>query len=289
VAIQLVGKRFRPDQFGAYLDTVKLGSAFQPRSVTLHHTASPTLAQRPNGFTQQHLLNLQHYYGVKMGWHGAPHVFIDDREDGIIVFQPMNLRGVHAVSFNRTSWGMEMLGYYDAEPFHTGRGAAVRDNAMAALAAMCKRLGAQPDSIRFHRDDPTTRKSCPGRLVEKAYVVGRVAELLRAPAVPDMSDEAGWPEWTVLLPGGAPIEPVHVADGRPIVRVRSFVEALAPGGKYALSADKQRVTWTAAGGATKVIPVTELDEAGAAWSVVRDLAAEMGRTVQVAGRTVQVV
>ena len=112
MAIPFVGKRFTPDELAAYLTQVQF-SSFTPRFVTLHHTGAPNLAQRPNGFSAQHLQNLLHYYQNELGWRGAPHLFIDDRPQPIIVFQRLDRRGVHAVSFNKNPWGIDMLGNYD--------------------------------------------------------------------------------------------------------------------------------------------------------------------------------
>lgn len=285
--IPFIGKRLTPDQLPDYLAQVTFGS-FMPEFATLHHTSSPSLAMRPTGLSDQHLQNLLDYYQGSMGWSGAPHFFIDDRPDGIIVFQRLDRKGVHAVSFNRNSWGMEMLGDYDSEPFNTGRGAAVRDNAMQALAAICKRLEVPAAGIRFHRDDPKTSKSCPGRLVTKQDVVARVSALLAADVPADSSPAPGWPEWRVELPGGASHEPVHVKDGRPIVRVRAFLNAVAPGGAFRLSADQVTVQWTAPGGAIHDLAVAELDETGSAWSLVRDLADAAGRTIEVDGLVVKI-
>lgn len=285
--IPFVGKRYTIEAFRAHLEEVTFGT-FRPRYVVLHHTASPSLAMRPQGFSEQHLRNLRHYYENTMGWSGAPHLFIDDREDGVVVFQRLDRRGVHARSFNADSWGIEMLGYFDKEPFHTGRGAKVRDTSMAALAAMCARLGVAADTIKFHRDDPKTTKSCPGRLVDKADVVRRVTALMAEPLPADLGDDETWAAWTVRLPDGSTFEPVHVKDGRPIARVRQLLEALSPGGAFRMASDKRAVVWTSAGGAIKEVPVVEVDEAGAAWSYVRGLAEAADRRVTVEGREVRI-
>lgn len=285
--IPYVGKRYTIEAFRAHLEEVAFGT-FRPRYVVLHHTASPSLAMRPQGLTDQHLRNLRHYYENTMGWSGAPHLFIDDRADGIIVFQRLDRRGVHAKSFNADSWGIEMLGYFDKEPFHSGRGAKVRDTSMAALAAMCDRLGVAADTIKFHRDDPKTTKSCPGRLVDKADVVRRVAALMAAPPPADLGGDEAWVAWVVRMPDGSVFEPVHVKDGRPIARVRQLLDALRPGGTYRMASGKREVLWTPAGGAAIQVPVVELDEAGAAWSYVRTLAEIAGRRVTVEGREVRI-
>jgi hypothetical protein len=282
MAIPYIGRRFTPSQFEEYLKTIEFTGTFRPTFVTLHHTASPSLAQRPTGFEPQHLLNLKHYYEKQLGWSGAPHLFIDDREDGIIVFQRLDRRGVHAASFNRSSLGIEMLGYYDTEPFHTGRGAEVRDMSMKALALLCKKLGAKPESIKFHRDDPKTSKSCPGRLVTKADVVARVSALMTAPPPDDLTPEPN-PEWKVILPGGEEFIPIHQKDGRPIAPIRAFLSRLSPGGKFAFLAAKQEVAWTSPQGVRHEIPIAEVDDNGATWALIRPMAVAAGKAIAVNG------
>ncbi|MGV3724913.1 MAG: peptidoglycan recognition family protein [Actinomycetota bacterium] len=285
MAIPFVGKRFDAAGFEAYLGQVQFGT-FKPTFVTLHHTGSPTLAQRPDGFSAQHLQNLLHYYQNQLGWSGAPHVFIDDQPKPIIVFQRLDRRGVHAVSFNRKSWGVEMLGFYDSDSFTSGRGAAVRDNAMEALALMCKRLGAAANTIKFHRDDPTTKKSCPGMLVKKSDVVSRVSALMNQTVTDDVSDDA-WENWTVMLPGGSPFVPVHSKEGRPIVHVRTFLKALGEPGELSLAQNKSVVRWVRPAGVVE-LSVEELDAAGSAWCLVRSIADAAGRTISVSERIVSV-
>jgi hypothetical protein len=191
--IPFIGKRFTPQEFVQYLAGTNFTS-FKPTSVTLHHTASPSLAMRPKGLSDQHLQNLLDYYQNQMGWSGGPHLFIDDKPNGIIVFQRLDRQGVHAKSFNSTSWGIEMLGDFDSEPFDSGRGATVRDMSMLALAAMCKRLGVAAETIKFHRDDPKTNKTCPGTKVLKQDVISRVAKLLNSVPLQTVPNRRGEPK-----------------------------------------------------------------------------------------------
>lgn len=109
--------------------------------------------------------NLEDYYEDDLGWSGAPHIFAD--EDEAWVFNPLNEPGTHAVSFNRNGLGIEMLGNYDVEDPSTGRGAQV----LMFTARMTKLLldffKLDETAIRFHRDDPKTSKSCPGKRISK--------------------------------------------------------------------------------------------------------------------------
>jgi hypothetical protein len=137
-----------------------------PRGVCIHHTAAPSLAQRPKGWQREHMVNLRaHYLGL--GWNKGPHLFID--EDEIFLFTPLWHRGTHAVAFNSGHWGIEMLGDYDHEDPTTGRGKAVIETAAYAAAALLEMIGVDENfaTVRFHRDDPSTSKSCPGKRIEK--------------------------------------------------------------------------------------------------------------------------
>jgi hypothetical protein len=257
--IPYIGKRMTREEFRSYLKSLTF-SSFKPRFVTLHHTGQPNLANRPNGLSNQHLLNLKHYYENVMDWNGAPHVFV---EDGIILFQRMDRRGVHAVSFNRNSWGVEMLGYFDRESFDTGRGAKVRDNSMAALAIMCEALGVEAHTIKFHRDDPKTTKTCPGLKVTKADVVNRVAALMNSSVPEDMTEDD---DFVIVLPDGKIYENTRLKDGRLMVRAREFISAISPSSTIkvvnrSIILDNQAV-----------IPIAEIDEKGSGWVFVRDMA-----------------
>ena len=140
--------------------------------VVLHNTGAPSLAQRPLGLTRQHLANLEAYYrGQK--WSSGPHLFVDDRQAW--VFTPLTTPGVHSPSWNGTALGVEMLGDFESEPFDSGRGAAVRELAVDALAVLCGRLNLDPKTaLRLHREDPKTTHKCPGKNVVKDAVIAAV-------------------------------------------------------------------------------------------------------------------
>lgn len=178
MSFAIIGKRFSPQEFDAYIKKIDL-SHWKPTKIVLHNTSVPSLAQRPHGFTEQHMHNLEGYYSG-MGWKGGPHLFVD--QNGIWVFNPLDKRGTHAPSWNSISWGVEMLGEYENEAFDYGSGLKVRDNTLAALVSMFKKLGTAPDedgAFNFHKEDPhTTHKSCPGKHVSKKYVTQTVVDML---------------------------------------------------------------------------------------------------------------
>lgn len=169
--MKIVNKAFFPDEFAKYLEGLDL-SAWRPELVVVHHTASPSLAMRPVGWKEVHMRNLAHYYGKELGWKAGPHVFTD--EDEAWVLSPLTARGNHAVSFNARSWGIEMLGDFDTEDPWSGRGLQVLRTTAHVVRAMLHRIGKGKEAVRFHRDDPRTRKSCPGWLVDKERFLGMV-------------------------------------------------------------------------------------------------------------------
>jgi hypothetical protein len=168
-----VGKVWTPASLAEYLTTRTAPSWVD--SITLHHTAAPSLAQRPKGFTIQHIRNIQDFYkrpkseGGAGGWSAGPHVFID--EDEIFGMSDFRFPGVHAVSFNSRSLGIEVLGDYDIEDPRIGRGQACWVNAAATVRVLLNWLNLKKSksTILFHRDDPKTAKSCPGRKVDKQW------------------------------------------------------------------------------------------------------------------------
>lgn len=284
--IPFVGRRFTPADFKVYLGDAKLKpNGFQPKFVTLHHMAIPSLADRPTGLSPQHLRNLLSYYQDQLGWSGAPHLFIDDRPDGIIVFQRLDARGVHAESFNSKAWGIEMLGHFDHESISDGRGAIVRDHAVAAMGMMCDYLKVSAETITFHRDDPKTKKTCPGLKVSKADIVARV-KAYQTKGATVIVEEPDLAEWNIVLPGGVDYRPVHLKENRPMARIRHLLDLLRPGGKFAIRANRKFVDWTQASGSKHAIPVAEVGDDGAAWAFVRDIAEAAGRNISVADRTV---
>lgn len=183
-AIPFVGTCFpTAAAFLAYLDTIRFG-AWRPRFVTMHHTGGPSLAtwktyahgSRKVPITDpQWMKNLAGYYGNELGWSAGPHFFFTP--DNFCVLSPPDRRGVHAVSFNATSWGVECVGDFDSETFAP----ELAQRYAEGLACLHVALGISPDpylfntrGLHFHRDDPKTSKTCPGRNVDKAAMVALI-------------------------------------------------------------------------------------------------------------------
>ena len=162
----VVGHRFSQTEFLAYLESSDLEEMqWDPTGITMHHTASPDLAIRPNGFEERHMGYLRDYYKDDLGWSRGPHIFTVD--NGIWVFCALTMRGIHAVSFNSSRFGIEMLGdfSYNDDP-NSGRGKRSTDMGKFAAAAIMKVLGISTGKLNFHRHDPETTKDCPGRKIE---------------------------------------------------------------------------------------------------------------------------
>lgn len=172
--LEYVGRGFSLADFAEYLAGISF-ELWKPDLIVVHHTAAPSLVQRPNGFEPQHMHNLAHFYAIERQWSAGPHLFVD--EDQVWVFNPVDRPGIHAVSFNRTAIGIEMLGDYDTEDPTTGRGLHVIETTCKAIHLLCRKIGIGPaSSLRFHRDDPRTSKTCPGRKISKQWFLQKLMQ-----------------------------------------------------------------------------------------------------------------
>lgn len=171
----IVGRDFSPADFDAYCHELQW-TAWRPSFIVLHNTAAPSLAQRSNGLTEQHIKSLEEFYRDTQGWKAGPHLFIDDSK--IWVFTPLTISGTHSPSWNKVALGFEMLGNYETESFSTGRGLKVRQNTVAAIATLSAVLGLEPASMRIHREDPLTTHACPGKNVRKLEIIQEVTDLM---------------------------------------------------------------------------------------------------------------
>lgn len=172
--MKILGNPYTPAQFALYLDTLQFPN-WRPTAICIHHCAAPSLAQRPQGFIPQHMLNLKSHY-ESLGWRSGPHLFIDD--DQAWTFTPLNERGVHARSFNSFAIGIEMLGNYDTEDPKSGRGAKVIATTARVVEMLMAKLEIPKSKIVFHRDDPKTSKSCPGSKIDKDWFLSLIKDCL---------------------------------------------------------------------------------------------------------------
>lgn len=168
----IVGKGFTSADFIDYVFQIKMG-VWHPNFVVLHNTYMPKLSQWHSVPGEQRMKNLEVYYRDQQKWSGGPHLFVAD--DLIWVFTPLTMPGVHSPSWNQISWGVEMVGDYDTEPF------TIQDNVIAALATLHKFGKLNPSLLKFHKEDPrTTHKECPGKNVVKADILQALNDKLIA-------------------------------------------------------------------------------------------------------------
>ena len=168
----IVGRGFRPQEFEAYVASLRL-TDWRPQFAVVHNTSEPRLSQWHSTPGDQRMRNLESYYRDVQQWSAGPHLFVAD--DLIWAFTPLTTSGVHSPSWNAISWGMEMVGEFEEEAFDPG----VRENAVDALVTLHAWAGLNPDTLRFHKEDPkTTHKDCPGKNVDKDDLVARIKDRL---------------------------------------------------------------------------------------------------------------
>lgn len=187
-SIPYIGKCFpTAEQFLDYLDDIKFG-AWRPSFVTMHHTGGPSLktwegySRRLKPITdEQWMVNLASYYGNELKWSAGPHFFLTPKN--FCVLSLPTKRGVHAVSFNALSWGVECVGDFDSEPFTS----ELADRYAEGLACLHIAAGLEPSDykfnvrgLHFHRDDPRTTKTCPGKKVSKELMVRLISQKMAA-------------------------------------------------------------------------------------------------------------
>ena len=226
MAIPFVGQRKTAEQFRQYLDSLQF-TVFLPTFVTLHHTASPSLAQRPNGFSQQHLQNLLDYYQNQLEWSGAPHLFIDDQQDAVSVQRVREPGAVIVAKTNMSEFAFSGVGlnphYGDLDPY--AMAAAAIDEAVRNVVA----VGAGPSRIAILDNfcwGNTDRPEVLGSLVRAAEACRDMALALGAPFISgkdSFNNEFRAPDRHIVIPptllisalGRVPdlaAGPVHLVD-----------------------------------------------------------------------------
>jgi len=190
-----VGRVWTPESLQGYLATI--APPAWCTAVTLHHTAEPSLAQRPNGLLIRHVENIRDYYKNTKGWSAGPHLFAD--EDQLFGMCDFRKKGVHAVSFNSSAIGIEVLGYYDQEDPLSGRGLLCWQNTARATGILLDWLGLTADAstVLFHRDDPKTQKTCPGTKVKKDWLLSLITKPAMTVSTETAKPDVGitWKEW----------------------------------------------------------------------------------------------
>lgn len=234
-AIPFVGKCFpAAKDFMDYLDDIRFG-AWRPRYVTMHHTGGPSLATwrtyahgtRKVPITDaKWMQNLAGYYGNELGWSAGPHFFFTP--DNFCVLSLPEKRGVHAVSFNANSWGVECVGNFDIEAFTPD----LANRYAEGLACLHLALGISPASylynqggLHFHRDDPKTSKTCPGRKVDKLKMIDLTLQFMAKLSGNGAHDDDDPPPAVTLKPGRIGIVNVAAND---VLNVRDEPSGKSP-------------------------------------------------------------
>lgn len=176
------GKSWNRAELRAYLATLKRQDWI--KGVTFHHTAEPALSYKAwaNGWNPTLIANMRDGYQRNKGWASGPHFYPDDYR--IWGLTPPTEKGVHAVSFNGSHIGIEVLGDFDTESHTSGRGAKCWLHAFECAAEVLTWAGLTAEKFNFHRDDPKTQKTCPGKNIDRLWVQTGIIDALRYVAEP---------------------------------------------------------------------------------------------------------
>ena len=161
---------------------------FNLQLLALHNTGAPNIAQTnatPGGYDQRQR-NIGAYYR-NLGWRGGP--FADIYPDGTIrEGTPWPYKGIHSPSWNDTGIGIEMTADFrpGADSPNIGAGLLMVGTAAEMFAAILRHQGLplNNDTIKFHKEDPSTTHDCPGSLLHKNVFMAKVQvayEALRTP------------------------------------------------------------------------------------------------------------
>ncbi len=172
--MQIDGRVMTVSEFVRYVEALEVPPPL-PTRIFLHHTWIPTRADWRGHDT---IMAMKGHYErqlwtdsqgkVHEGWDAGPHLFIAD--DGIWLFSDLRYDGVGVYGQNYRSRHVEMVGNYDDE-LPSG---ATLENTVAALGILHEKLGLDIGKLNFHRDFST--KTCPGRMVQKAWIIPQVAK-----------------------------------------------------------------------------------------------------------------
>ncbi len=176
----IVGRGFSTGEFIEYVKWVQVNEEYswKPGGITMHHTGVPTLAQRPNGYKESNMRDYRSFYMNTRKFTHGPHIFTDDHK--IWVLNPLSIRGTHATSYNYTRYGIEMLGNYDTlEDYNSDRGYKSLYIGKFAAAVLMKYAGISTGKLNFHRHDPETSKTCPGKNIDFHEFEGEVLDIYK--------------------------------------------------------------------------------------------------------------
>jgi len=178
--MNIINKKLSLEEFKDYVRTFNFGR-FVANKLVIHHTWRPTKDQWKG---ESSIKGLKSYYERKR-WNAGPHIFI--AEDGIWLFTPMNVKGIHAGVGNWRSIGIEVVGDYDTKKWSE----KTKEHALGAITVLMDKLDLNTEVVKFHRD--FSNKSCPGYAITKEWLFREINYYRKKEEVPEWGEDA-W-EW----------------------------------------------------------------------------------------------
>jgi hypothetical protein len=166
-------------EFANYLSAYNPAIASWANGVIIHHTYIPTQAAW-HGMTS--MSGLKNFY-ISKQWSAGPHLFVvanssNPANDGIWQLTPLNMQGVHAGTCNTHTWGIEVVGDYNTNPWDAQTRALVVG--AAATLLQWRSITVSATSVKGHRDC-NSPKSCPGTAINLHDVRQWITDYLTAP------------------------------------------------------------------------------------------------------------
>ena len=167
------------DEFRAHLAKHSPSVAPWVQGAVVHHTWRPEVSQWRGQTTFNGILN---YYKAKQPkWTSAPHLFLvvgspDPRNDGIWQMTPLNITGTHAGAWNRTHWGIEVVGNYDDRGWSEPTKQLLYQTILTLF--QWRNIEVNRQSVVGHRETGS-KKSCPGKSIDMNQVRSELTLLQR--------------------------------------------------------------------------------------------------------------
>lgn len=166
----LVLKELKPEEFAGYFHDVVAPtldkSGWKPQGAVLHNTGFMhwNIDGHGNPISHEQTVRNMSVDWVARHFTGGPHFLVTPEGNAMVVWKPWE-PGTHSPSWNKTHWGVEMVGDFRTHEFPT----VMRQAAVKLLRIMHKTIGrsvADEHSLQFHLEDPrTTHHDCPGHFV----------------------------------------------------------------------------------------------------------------------------
>jgi len=251
-------------EFETFLNDLKFID-WKPSLIVVHHTWQPTLDQWHG---VKSLDAMERFYQTSKGWHHGPHFYVSDQH--WYVFNTPTERGVHAISYNSDSYGIEVVHNGDVAPFS----GAQAELLYSGLSLVFNKLGLDPQlDLRFHREDVLSKKTCPGLKVTKADVINGILN-----RVAHSQHQENNPSVSISLDGEKLNFTGERVDGITFAPIRALSEALGatveyrPGLHPFIAVKKGDQTLDLSG-------EIEMNADGHAYAQLRGIAEDLGYTV----------